>query len=362
MKVLLLSTCGTSVLTNGTSDEVRSWVHQRANRRELSGDELDYLQKLADARQAELLAAGDAQRRRLSAEWNGIARVLDRLQPTEVFHYLVHSDTRVGEQSAAVVTVLLRAAKQSVAPLSASGLRTDDLQSFREAVADLTKQLESIDFNAQRTKGWTTVFNLTAGFKSLTAYLQAIGMHYADRCCFLFEGSDTVIEIPRLPVRLAEVDEVRASLDLFRRLAVGYSVSTADAASTPESLLLSDSGQVTTSVWGDVVWARVRGRLLGERLLKPLSARLVVEAIERVCAGLSSDRRVRVNEALDALSAHLDHGRPMLKSVTFKKLVGNSRGRSTHELYAWSDLDARRLYGHFDDDGTFILDELGAHL
>jgi hypothetical protein len=51
------------------------------------------------------------------------------------------------------------------------------------------------------------VFNLTGGFKSLNGYLQTVAMISADRCAFLFEGAPELMEIPRLPVRLAEIDE-----------------------------------------------------------------------------------------------------------------------------------------------------------
>lgn len=70
--------------------------------------------------------------------------------------------------------------------------------------------------------------SLTGGFKPLSGYLQTLAMISAERCVFLFEGMP-LMEIPRLPVRLSELDELREHAALFRRLAVGYTVRTDDA-------------------------------------------------------------------------------------------------------------------------------------
>ncbi len=114
---------------------------------------------------------------------------------------------------------------------------------------------------------------------------------------------------------------------------------------------------------GKVVWERVRKRLLGEKLLDPLSPKIVVDdSVGRTFKDLTESQRVAVNEALDALSAHLDGVRPVLKSNTFKKLKGNPAPPATHELYVSSDGPAWRLLGHFDEQGRFMADFLRTHL
>jgi hypothetical protein len=170
------------------------------------------------------------------------------------------------------------------------------------------------------------------------------------------------MEIPRLPVKLAEAEEVRPYAKLFRQLVHGYSVDEKVAIGAPDSLLMVDDGQVTTSVFGDAVWGRVRKTLLGEGLLDPLSSKLVLnDSVRKAFNGLHEDQRVQVNEALDTLSAHLDERREFPKSNTFKKLQGNPAPPATHELYLWSDGGAWRLFGHFEA-GRFFADSLGPHL
>jgi CRISPR/Cas system-associated protein Csm6 len=358
MKLLLISTCGTSLLTNRVSAELRDWFTDIANRRDLSAADTDRLgARLRDCAGVFMEADATA-RRRLSAEMAGIDAVLEQLKPERVQHVLIHTDTAIGEAASGIVAEGLRGRGDSVILLTAGGLRTDDLASFREALADLTGSIEQ--FAAWRDEGWTIYFNLTGGFKSINGYLQALGMIHADRCVFLFERSATLMEIPRLPVRLSEIEDVSAHLTVFRRLACGYPVRRSEALGIPEALLLADGERVATSVWGDVVWARRAKALLAARLLEPLSPRLAFSRTAQTAFDKqTAEVRIAFNAALDALSAHLDGWQPVLKSHTFKKLQGDPTPPSTHELYV--RLEAKRIYGHYEDN-RFVVDRFGPHL
>ncbi len=357
----VLSTCGTSLLTNGASAADRSWLTGIANAVDLDPGARARLDALLAERRERLLAADGDGRRSMSAELNGIGLVLARWGAGRVMHLLVHTDTVLGRATAELVAELLERDGQQVQLQTAAGLRTDDLASFREALAELTGWVEDT-VPGYRQAEWTTVFNLTGGFKSINAYLQALGMLHADRCVFVFERSAALMEIPRLPVELADAGEVRRHLDVFRRLAAGYPVSADEVAGVPDSLLLVDEGEAILSIWGEIVWQRVRKQLLGEGLLEPLSPRLeLTGAVRRACAGLDADRRMHVNKAIDALAAHLDRDKPLPKANTLKKLQGKPKPPSTHELYLWSDQAAWRLFGHFEAE-RFVADAIGPHL
>ncbi len=355
-RLLLVSTCGTSLLTNGANEDDRAWLTMIANDTEVAAARLT---PIVEKRRQSLKAADIPTQRKMSAELNGIGAVRDRYKPRQLFHLLVHTDTALGKASANLVQEALG---NNTSLESAGGLRTNDFASFRAALADLTKQLDDL-VRSYREQGWFVVFNLTGGFKSLNGYLQTLAMISADRCVFLFEGAPELMEIPRLPVRLAEIDELRKHVTLFRRLAVGYTVGPKEAMGAPDSLLMEVDGQVSTSVLGDVVWARHRATLFAEQLHPPLSTKVrVADAVQKAFAGLEAAQKIQVNEALDEFSAHVDHRRALLKSRTFKKLQGDPVTGSTHELYAWSDGSTGRLFGHYDDDGTFVFDRLGDHL
>lgn len=354
-RLLLVSTCGTSLLTNGASADDRAWLTKIANEVEVDAARLT---PVVEARRATLRTADEPTRRAMSAELNGIGAVLDRYKPKQLFHLLVHTDTALGKATADLVQEALG---NQTSLVSASGLRTNDLASFRAALADLTRQLDAL-VRSYREQGWFVVFNLTGGFKPLSGYLQTLAMISADRCVFLFEGMP-LMEIPRLPVRLSEIDELREHAALFRRLAVGYTVRTDDAKGAPDSLLMEVDGEVTTSVLGDVAWARHRATLFAAKLQPPLSTKVrVADAVQKVFAGLEAAQKVQVNEALDEFCAYVDHGRMLPKSRTFKKLQGDPVPGSTHELYAWSDGATGRLFGHYDAGGAFVFDRLAGHL
>lgn len=355
-RLLLLSTCGTSLLTNEALPEDRAWLTKIANDVDV---DVARLMSIVGTRREALKTADEPTRRRMSAELNGIRAVLDRYKPKQVFHLLVHTDTAPGRATADLVQEALG---NQTSLVSAGGLRTNDLASFRVALADLTRQLDAL-VRSYREQGWFVVFNLTGGFKSLNGYLQTLAMISADRCVFLFEGAPELMEIPRLPVRLSEIDELREHAALFRRLSVGYTVTTDDAKGTPDSLLMEVDGAVTTSVLGDVAWARHRATLLAEELQSPLSNKVrVADAVRRVFGGLEAAQKVQVNEAIDEFCAHIDNARPLTKSRTFKKLQGDPVPGSTHELYTWSGGATGRLFGHYDASGVFVLDRLAGHL
>ena len=359
--LLLLSTCGMSVLTNEVAPKERQWLTEIANEARLSERDRERLTELVTRRREQLLR-GDRNARRLSAELSSIDAILARWAADHVQHLLIHTDTETGKAAASVIAAILKSDGQQVQLLTQGGLRTNDFSSFREALAELTIDIENW-IPGYRGHGRTTLFNLTAGFKSVSAYLQVLGMLHADRCIFLFEGAPELMEIPRLPVKLAELDEIRPHAKVFRRLEYGYPVQKNEIIGLPDALFLVDDDRVIRNTLGDVVWARVRKTLFREELLDPLSPKLIIS--DAVCRAFDKlqeeERRVQVNEALDALSAHLDLKREFPKSRTFKRLQGNPSPPATHELYVWSDGAAWRLFGHFEGD-CFCADSLGSHL
>jgi len=70
--------------------------------------------------------------------------------------------------------------------------------------------------------------------------------------------------------------------------------------------------------------------------------------------GLAPDRVRMVNERIDDLTKYFLSGHNP-RRLDFKELKSNPKPPSTHEMDAWADLDAKRIYGHFEND-TFVLD------
>jgi len=269
-QLLLLSTCGTSLLTNGATTEERDWLSRISNQTDsdLIADDKKQLQVLVTARRESLQGADDEKRRKLSAELNGIHSVLKRWPAERVTHYLVHTDTAAGAATATLVQGILEEKEKSVQLLTTAGLRTDNLLNFRAALSELSVKIDEI-VPGYREQGWTIVFNLSGGFKSINGYLQALGMIHADSCVFLFERAADLMEIPRLPVQLASTKELRKHNVLFRRMERDYVISQEEAQEIPDSLLLIVDEQVAMSVWGSLVWKRAEKTLLAEELGLP---------------------------------------------------------------------------------------------
>src|SRR5690606_18162257 len=149
-RILLVSTCGTSLLTNGASTEDRAWLTKIANDVEVDAARL---MPIVSARREGLKAADEPTRRKMSAELNGIGAVFDRYKPKQLFHVLVHTDTALGKATAGLVQDAL--GKQTLL-VSAGGLRTNSLALFRAALAELTRDLDEL-VRSCREKGWFVV-------------------------------------------------------------------------------------------------------------------------------------------------------------------------------------------------------------
>jgi len=358
---LILYTCWTSLLTN-LAGEQRGLITKYANARtrdEIAEADRKLLETLMDQAKRKLKDAQPKELARHSAEDNGLLRLADwQLARTQDLHGLITSDTWLGQATAEAIAGVLKTAGQTVEVKRITDLRTDSLAGFRCAMSDLAR-LCAQEVRGLRDGGRRVVFNLTGGFKSVQGFMQALGMVYADESVYVFERTDQLLRLPRLPVTLDAGAILRRYERVFRRIAVGLPVSKVETDGVPESLLLEIDGQVSLDVWGDVVWAEAQAGLYRERLLEPISEKLrfsphFVRSVNQICQ--NAERLCLINQRLDQLARHLEEPSFNPRSLDFKKLR-IPRAQSTHECDAWSDQDAKRLFGHFDGN-VFIVDDL----
>ena len=345
--LLLLTTCGTSILTGGAPPDTTAWLNKIANKStaELDDVERTHLAQMVAIKATALCSASEAEQRELSAELNGIAAVLAAWRPSRVQHLLVHSDTAAGMATAQVVANVLRQRGAEPQLVTTGGLRTDSNADLRAALPDLTSKIRTFT-EPHRAAGGDVVFNLTGGFKSVNAYLQAIGMFVADVCVFLFLGATELMRIPRVPVREFAAEELRPHREVFRRLAMGYEVSAEAALAVPEALLFEIDGNVHMSPWADVLWDRHRSTLYADELLPPLSYRLALDP--RLAAQFkdaSADARVRINTAIDEAGVQVDGRRWAKRSYELKKLShAKAKPPYTHEIDVGMNTGRCRLF------------------
>jgi putative CRISPR-associated protein (TIGR02619 family) len=368
-RTLIVSTCGTSLLTHQATSHLRDFLARTANSRlqDLAENDRVELQSRLDQQTQALSEADIPAARRLSAELNGLLAFYEH-QPARGkhdVHLLMHTDTFQGEAVANVLCDWLRQQGLQATPQQIAGLNTADIDSFRAGLNELVSWAEQT-LPGYRRSGFRVVFNLVAGFKTLQGFMQTLGMFYAEELLYIFEGSDQLLRIPRLPIQIedAAVNAMRDHLRLFRLLDPKLStLPAADCAAIPETFLYRFDNEVELSPWGRLVWSRHKSQFYTQHVLDPLSPILSFSPQAVKAAGeLSPDRKIHFNERMDDLARYLDSGRTLaLSRLDFKQLKGNPCPPATHECDLWADRAAWRAFGHFDGK-TFVVDSIGPGL
>lgn len=374
--LFILSPCGTSLLTNQGSDIERKLVSKYANAKhkyEILSEDVQQLEDLI-ARVTEKVKSADYQlASRMSAELNTIIKLYDGrvVNPSTTlrvnversrdvknndYHQLICTDTWLGESTAKLVAMWLQERGLIAEVKRQLDLQTKDINAFQLALSEIVQWCEET-IPGYKQAGYRIIFNLTGGFKSVQGFLQTLATFYADETVYIFETATDLLRIPRLPVEMNAENTVRQHLNVFRRLAMGLPVANIDG--VPETLIMQIDNTICFSPWGSLVWGKTKEKIYQEGLYPSPSAKLKFSSnFERSVKGISPDRLGLVNNRLDQLSKCLEtKGEYNPPSLDFKALKGNPCPPSTHELDAWSDGDAQRIFGHYKGD-CFVLYKL----
>lgn len=361
---LIVSTCGTSIFTADASPETRKLLTDHANAKSASDIAPQALQiiqshvNLCLAELATLTCITTLCKR--SAEINGLASFYGGQLSGKDHHILMATDTWLGEQAAQAIAGVLQGHGQSTEVKRVQDLRTDNLPAYRGALSELV-QWAYTTLPEYRRNGYGVVFNLTGGFKAVQGFMQTLGMLHADECIYVYERSAELIRLPRLPIKMQADSVVRDHLPSFRRMATGLAVALSAVHSVPEALLFVSESQAMLSEWGEMVWLGIKDEIYAAKLHSSPSAKLQWAAgFERSVQVLEHKRIQAINAKVDDLARFLETGQS-IKSLDFKIIKGGAIQGSTHEIDAWSDGDAKRLYGHFEKD-VFVLDRLAQAL
>lgn len=358
---LILSTCGTSVLSNAYR-QVHPYISQYSNAK--TPDEIDQpaeseLKTAIVQAKDQLSTANLQQAAKLSAELNALIHFYNfQPFPPQDHHLLLCTDTWLGEESAKLVKEYLKQKMKIniVGVYRQKDLRTDDLESFHMGLAELVRDLGPILIGYHK-EGFKVIFNLTGGFKSIQGFLQALSPIYADEIIYIFESQAALLRIPRLPMCLEATDQVRQNLTAIRRLSLGLPVEVANLRGATDLLVMQINGQMTLSPWGEVIWQQTKPTLYGKQLWESPYEHLVFGPhFDKNVNNLLPDRLRQVNERIDDIVIYLTKQQNP-KRLDFKPLRGNPLPPSTHECDAWSDQDARRIFMHFEGE-TLVLDTL----
>ncbi|MBL1215641.1 MAG: putative CRISPR-associated protein [Ignavibacteriae bacterium] len=264
MKSLIVSTIGTSLITNPATKEERNLLNQHSNHKEKNcPEEIKLLiEKLFGSISEKLNSSDNSVIRKASAELNGILGFYneDLSSAENDFHFLISTDTLQGIKSAEVVANFLGVKNIACQPYTVPKLTTLNKEVFSEGIKNLLKWFDET-IAGYKNSGYQIIFNLTGGFKSLQGYLNTIAMFYADKIIYIFESeSAELIEIPRLPIK---IDNSIFENDLSKFLLLAdEKLNFNEFPEIHESLIDRIDDYIILSVWGELVWNKVKYQLL----------------------------------------------------------------------------------------------------
>ncbi len=366
MPKVIVSTCGTSLLTNTPDSNLRQLLMKTANYQ--SKDFLTEEKRQIDSHinniQAKLTEMTLTEVKKISAELNGILTYyqdqIPTLKGTPDTHFILVSDTYQGVKVGEIIANWLTSNQLLAEVIKIADLATNNRDNFRLAMSELINWCNDT-LTGFRDAGYEIIFNLTGGFKSVQGFLQSFGMFYADKCIYIFQFSSELLTIPRLPIKLDIEEIIGKNLTVFRKLDDGFTVNKNECNNIPETLLfyLENEDTVTLSEWGKLIWLQTKKHYYQQELLPPLSDKLVYsEEFKKNIKDLQNrpDRLELVNLCCDKLSRFLESQTTYNpKSLDFKPILKSPFPDSTHECDAWGDQDAQRLFGHWLGNGQYII-------
>jgi len=302
---LILSTVGTSLLTNQVAGEQRTELFRASNleEKDYTSALIGLIEYIKETLKSKLESATEADLKRLSAELNGILGIYDGIFPdnSQDVHVLIATDTYQGKVTTQIISDYLGTKGFQVFKYTPAKLSTLGKAEFTGGIKDLLKWFDGADglnLESYKKSGYEVIFNLTGGFKSLQGYLNTIGMFYADRLVYIFETGKELIEIPKLPVEI--------NPDLFREKALEFALMYSDLPSPAQGippLMLDeyDRNAYLLSDWGILTWNKVKNTVLQEKLLS-FPCLKYESSFEKEFQKATQQQRVNLQEVLAKVS------------------------------------------------------------
>ncbi|MEG5053006.1 MULTISPECIES: putative CRISPR-associated protein [unclassified Microcoleus] len=276
MKKLVISTVGTSLLTNQIDREFEdNWAVRLRDTANLSQEEIakhhkdvsDIITTLQD-RAAEKLKSEVEDIREASAELNGIYALYKKQlnQGSKDMHWLIATDTAQDQVTAKMLEEFLRKQGLTADVYTPQGFSARSTESFTNGIDEFLNWIDET-VPGYKDSGYQICFNLVGGFKAIQGFANTIGMFYADEIIYIFEGSQDFIRIPRLPI---QVDKSVIKPVQFALMAsgVGVWVKLSELQSVPETLIFVVGEEATLSNWGRLTWNNCKREVLARDLLE----------------------------------------------------------------------------------------------
>lgn len=265
MRKVIISTVGSSLITNKFSNKERNEINAISN---FIFDELiedkryhGIIDKIEKTNYTEIDNLESA-----SAELNGIVKYYGAYEAIDKndMHFLLHTDTYLGEFSAKKIKEILNnAGIKNVNLQKIMSLNTKNSKEFNQGIKNLFKWC--YDYVPKyRDNKYDVIFNLTGGFKSLQGYMSIAGMFYADKIVYVFETGKEIIEIPILPIKLKK-EKVEEYITEYLYAAIDI-CPIEYVKNIPDIYLDKDKELAIFSPIGQLAWDQFKDEILSEKL------------------------------------------------------------------------------------------------
>ncbi len=361
----VFSTVGTSLLTNAVREKgLEINLYKYSNFKEDDFDDSNIgvkntIDSLIEELKEDLSKITDERElRKKSAELNGILgfyRSIKEDKPQNDLHLLICTDTYQSKKVAEVLSDFLNRRGFSTEIIVVPSLTTGSNEGFELGTLEL---IEKMSFYVEGNEG-EVIFNLVGGFKVVQGILTAIGMIWADRIIYIFETSNEVLFIPKLPVGI-NLEKIEKHFDILRKIDIGLRLSGEEKDIVKNKLNSFVSAEFEyLSTWGKALFEKVKKEKYSEKLISPLIDRIVYsDGFKKDFEKLENDKKAKVNETIDDFIRYLKTNIPLRRS-RLRPVQGDIG--FDYEIYATSYGEALRIFMR-KEGNVYRLMEIKPHL
>ena len=371
MARLVISTVGTSVLTNQIDPDIDDNYYERLQQtanytdKEIQDDpkNKEIISELKERAEQELSSNNTDKIRKASAELNGIYGLYNEQieQGIPDMHLLVTTDTAQGRVSAEVVESFLKSkGLTNISTHAQPGLSTASSDIFVEGMAKLIPSMQEIIKECKNSR-YTICFNLVGGFKALQGYFNTIGMFYADEIIYVFEGSNQLIKIPKLPVKV-DVSEIEPYKVQLAMMDVGeISTSWEEAQEVRKEWVFVIEPKMILSAWGELLWDQCKEELLSKERPLPFPKLEYHQSFLDDYEAKPAHEKIILQENLARAACLLKNHKDGISAMKQDGIFRLRRYVGKHKDIDHFDLPKDRRVSCIAKEGTLYLRHYGEH-
>ena len=231
-----------------------------------SPEALDIIDTLKE-RAVKKLKDGDIQTiRRISSELNFIYAFYEQNleQAKGDIHFLITSDTALGHTTSDIIREFLLKKGFNIGVYNPSGFSMVNYDAFAGGIDQLFKWFNET-IPGFKEKGYRVCINLVNAPRTLQAYMDIIGMLYADELIYIFEGiKSNLINLPKIPIQMNT--SVIRPIE-FALMEVG-SIPASAVNGIPDIFVYVIDDEAIMSALGILIWKECKNILLSGDLLQ----------------------------------------------------------------------------------------------